>query len=407
MRILFYLHRYPAIGGIENVTTFLANAFAGLGHEIRIFSHFGVTDCAEGLNDAIGVARLDRGRVLRREIGTWKPDLVVYQDSYAPIEKMLFYPGMNVPVIVCEHNAPFFCYAEPNISGKWIRDFVERLAFPVVRQLKYLRDRARRRYLYSRCWRYVLLSDRYFGEFRAVARIGDSRKLRAVPNAVSASNRGETHKQNEILFVGAVGRRKGCDRLIEIWRQLAPKYQDWSLTVVGGGPLKDILEQEVKNKGIPRVSFEGWQADPGPYFDRAKIFCLPSKREGWPLVLCEAQSRGCVPIAYESYSAVRDIIDSGKNGVLVPAFDEHGLMHALEELMAAQDAWAKMSEAGRESATRNSPVIVLEHWRHLLGELRDSLGVERHGNLMANPTYQLKPVNGNPYGIPVEKKRKE
>lgn len=371
MKILFYLHRYPAIGGIENVTTFLANAFVGLGYEIRIFSHFGVADRPHNLDGAIGVVRLDQGGGLRQEIESWEPDLIIYQDSYAPIEKMLFYPGMSVPVIVCEHNSPFFCYTEPHVSGNRIRDLIERVAFPVVKQLKYLRDRGRRRCLYDKCWRYVLLSDRFFGEFRAVTRISDARKLRAIPNAVLTADCAVAKKRNEVLFVGAVNRRKGCDRLIEIWRQISTKFTDWELTIVGGGPLKDVLENEVNEEGIKRVNFEGWQADSDSYFARAKIFCFPSRREGWGLVLLEAQRKGCVPVAFDSYASVRDIIQDGQNGFLVPPFDEPAMIRAIETLMGNQSRLENFSLAGRRQANNYSPDNIISRWQGVLAELGD------------------------------------
>ena len=365
MKILFYLHRYPAIGGIENVTTFLANAFVGLGHEIRIFSHFGVTDRPLGLNEAVDVLRLDRGGKLRHEIENWKPDLIIYQDSYAPTEKMLFYPGMSVPVIVCEHSSPFFCYTEPHISGNRVRDLIERFAFPFVKQLKYLRDRVRRRYLYEKCWRYVLLSDRFFGEFRAVARMTETAKLRAIPNAAPVVVHDVSKKRNELLFVGAVSRDKGCDRLVEMWSRIAPEFPDWEMTIVGGGELKDELEDRAKRICIPRINFEGWQSDPSAYFARAKIFCFPSKREGWGLVLLEAQAYGCVPVAFESYSSVRDIITHEKNGLLVPAFDENAMVGELEALMRDNERLDALSELAHESVKRYLPLEVVVSWQKL------------------------------------------
>ena len=364
-RILFYLHRYPAIGGIENVTTFLANAFVGLGHEIRIFSHFGVMDRPQGLNEAVDIVRLDQGGKLRQEIESWKPDLIIYQDSYAPIEKMLFYPGMSVPVIVCEHSSPFFCYNEPHISGNRIRDLIERFAFPFVKQLKYLRDRVRRCYLYEKCWRYVLLSDRFFGEFRAVARMVETSKLRAIPNAAPVVAQEVSKKRNEVLFVGAVSRGKGCDRLVEIWSRIAPEFPDWELTIVGGGELKDELEDRAKRIGIPRINFEGWQADPSAYFARAKILCFPSRREGWPLVIAEAQAYACVPVAFESFSSIRDVITHEKNGLLISAFDEDAMVSELKALMRDNKRLDDLAEAALESIKRYLPREIVGAWQKL------------------------------------------
>ena len=42
MNILFYMHKYPSYGGIENVTTYLANYFVSKGHGVQIYSFVGV-----------------------------------------------------------------------------------------------------------------------------------------------------------------------------------------------------------------------------------------------------------------------------------------------------------------------------------------------------------------------------
>lgn len=62
---------------------------------------------------------------------------------------------------------------------------------------------------------------------------------------------------------------------------------------------------------MERVVFTGWQ-DPESFYRDASILCLTSDFEGWGMVLTEAMTFGAVPVAFNSYAAITDIIDDGK-----------------------------------------------------------------------------------------------
>lgn len=379
MKILFYLHRYPAIGGIEGVTTFLANSFANLQYDVRIVSHFGIESQENGLvsGKEISIKHLPSPRChcrknrhfLQSEIRAFRPDVIIFQDSYAPIESNLFPVRADVPVIVCEHNSPYAYYDEPNEQGNFLRGAIERWGFPFIKRLKYLRDRKRRYYLYNQCWKYVLLSNRFFGEFRAVARIGDSRKLTAIPNAApEAITVDFKDKVNEVLFVGAVTRRKGCDILLKVWQRVCHDHPNWKLTIVGDGHLRGVLEEEAKTETIPRVHFEGTRVNPVSYFRRAKIFAFPSRREGWGLVIAEALACGCVPIVFDSFSSVRDNVEDGVNGLLIQPLDVDEFASKLSMLMEDDELLQRMARAKLQSRSMCSQSEVMSQWMQLLLE---------------------------------------
>lgn len=379
MRIMFYLHRYPAIGGIERVTTFLANAFASRGEKVIVVSHFGFEgQDKNGLKAGIEYAKMPaiayysrRNRCyLQDKISEFNPDVIIFQDSYAPIGRNLFPLRSHVPVVVFEHNAPYCFHSCHKIAkDNILRNLCKKSIGGIIGELKYIRDRLRRRYLYCNSWRYCLLSERFFGEFKAVARINDARKLRAIPNSAPNKSNICTNKHNEIVFVGTINKRKGCDALLDTWSRVGKRHPDWKLTFVGDGPIREELEEAVSKKGIERVCFDGIQSDSMQYFRRAKIFAFPSRQEGWGLVLTEALSAGCVPIVFNSFSSLGDIIEDGTNGVVVPAFDAEQFERKLEELMLNQSALSKMAEAGPKICDKYSENRVLADWYSLFDEL--------------------------------------
>ena len=98
------------------------------------------------------------------------------------------------------------------------------------------------------------------------------------------------------------------------------KYEDWSLIIVGGGRQLDEMRQLAANLKLVNVKFEGFQ-DPKSYYERASIFCMTSSYEGFGIVLVEAMQYGVVPMAFNSYISVTDIIENGVMVFLIEPFD--------------------------------------------------------------------------------------
>lgn len=115
--------------------------------------------------------------------------------------------------------------------------------------------------------------------------------------------------------------QKRVYRVIDTWAELEAKFPDWKLTIVGDGCARKDIEKQVREYGLQRVSFEGFQ-EPKPYYECASILMLTSEYEGFPLVLAECMSFGVIPAVYNSYSAVGDIIADGKDGFVIPYHKE-------------------------------------------------------------------------------------
>ena len=120
--------------------------------------------------------------------------------------------------------------------------------------------------------------------------------------------------------------------------------------------------------GLPRVHFEGY-TDPLDYYDSSSIFCLTSSTEGFALVLVEAMSCGCVPIAFNSYACATDIIDDEKNGYLIEPFDINKYSQRLIELMDDENIRLKMSISAKEKSSIFSMHQILKEWEHLFTDV--------------------------------------
>lgn len=89
---------------------------------------------------------------------------------------------------------------------------------------------------------------------------------------------------------------------------------------------------------------------------------MTSSFEGWPLTIVEAMANGVVPIVMDSFAAVHDIIDNGKDGYITPNNDLYAYAEKLTQLMQNKNLRETISNAARQKTKNFSPEQVIEKW---------------------------------------------
>ena len=140
------------------------------------------------------------------------------------------------------------------------------------------------------------------------------------------------------------------------------------LRQVGDGEDLQYYKEYVANQGMMNVQFEG-QQDPFPYYQKASVFMMTSAFEGWPMTLMEGMQNGCVPIVFDSFKAVYDIIENGKDGIIVPDGKVDVYVDRLAHLMQNTEQREKMAHAGLESCQRFYQERITEIWLNLFEKL--------------------------------------
>lgn len=155
--------------------------------------------------------------------------------------------------------------------------------------------------------------------------------------------------------------------MIDAWRMICDKLPDWSLVIVGDGP--DGKRLKSLAKGLPRVSFEGYQS-PAEYYRRASALCLVSEYEGFPLCLIEAQSHGVVPISMDMCEGVRSVVGTdGTAGWLVPKGDVQAFADKMLEFAALdEDKKQQLRHQVVAKSLEYSPNIVIQKWIDLFNQ---------------------------------------
>jgi glycosyltransferase involved in cell wall biosynthesis len=153
------------------------------------------------------------------------------------------------------------------------------------------------------------------------------------PRAAAAPRPGAAMGPLHIVFLGQLGARKGAPQLIEALASLAGRG-DWAATMAGDGEVVQCRER-VKQLGLAdRIAIPGQLDAPAAaqLLGGADIFTLPSFAENLPMAILEACAAG-VPVVATPVGEIRDVIEDGRNGLLVEPGDVAGLAQALQRLL--------------------------------------------------------------------------
>lgn len=133
-----------------------------------------------------------------------------------------------------------------------------------------------------------------------------------------------------ILMACRLFGQKNISLAIRAVRQLSKKYPRLGLLIVGSGPLEGRLKKESEDIRV-NVAFESWSDDLVSYYKTADLFLLTSVYEGWARTVIEAMASG-TPIIMSDVGLAGEIVENGKNGIVVPVGDEAAVVAAIEDL---------------------------------------------------------------------------
>lgn len=380
---ILFLLKGLEIGGLEVVTAVLANKFVEKGHQVSVFSFLGGKhSIADRFDARIKLYQQDdysRSKEniakLRKVLVDDKIDIIINQWGlpYTPIKTARkAAKGLDVKIISVYHNAPSFNgrIQKLNIALMGCENLMKRLALRLMRfAFKKVTSRAMA-YNYRHSDLFLVLSPSYIEEFKRFTGVSDGRYLQVLTNPITVEHDGYEYafneKQKEIIYVGRLDFvQKRVYRVIDTWNYLEERFPDWRLTIVGDGEDRENLENHVKYLGLKRVSFEGFQK-PIDYYKRASILLLTSDFEGFPLVLAECMSFGVIPAVYDSYSAVCDIIDGDKDGIVLPyhkqGYDANEAAGMIANIMKDDGKREQMALAAIKKSKEYSVEKIYREW---------------------------------------------
>ncbi|MDZ7755200.1 glycosyltransferase [Rhodohalobacter sp.] len=158
-------------------------------------------------------------------------------------------------------------------------------------------------------------------------------------------------REKIILSVGRLVDTKHFDLLIRIFERV--QKQNWRLIIVGGDSQKQNemkrLRGLIKEKNLENsVELTGMVSNVDQYYRKSSIFAFTSSSEGFPNVVGEAMSAGLPIISFDCVAGPSDLIEDGKNGYLIPLFEENEYSKKLLTLMNDENLRKVMGEYSKQ-----------------------------------------------------------
>ena len=374
--ILFLLGTYPSYGGVEMVTTVLANQFIEDGHCVTIASF------SQPKND---FAELHLSRKCHL-LSLSYPVL-----SLKNIKKLSAYVrDRNVNVLINQWVVPFMvtlvwklalagtgCKVYSVHHGKPDTNrYIQELEIKINAGKNYLKvlrywvrevSRLCLAYCIRSSHQFIVLSPSFVPITKKYVRVAKDGKIISITNPITIDvPTEELPKEKEIIYVGRIEyNQKRTFRVIDIWKELEPKFPDWKLTVVGDGEDRTDLERRIEAYGLERVSVTGF-VNPISYYQRASLLLLTSEYEGFGLVIVEAMKFGVVPIVYNSYDTAEDLITDGYNGILIDKpYNIGAFTNVLRKLMDDKELLNRISRNARKISDCFNVNKVANEWYQL------------------------------------------
>jgi glycosyltransferase involved in cell wall biosynthesis len=314
-------------GGTERDMSGLANYYSSQGIKVDILLLFKL-ERFYSIDDRIAIYEPDSDRknmnkyvyafriipYIRKILKKTDSDVVFSFGEWFNPFVLLATRGLKYPVFVCDRMSPTLKFGIILDTAKRI---LYKRAGGIIAQTNYAADIIRKR--------------------------TNAKNVAVIPNPLNLMKYLVCEKKNYIVTLGRLSKEKGHIYLIQAFAKI--NKSDWTLHIIGDGPMRPELEDLVKKLKIEdKVIFHGHLKDFSLIFSESKIFVLPSLSEGFPNALIEAMSVPLACISSDCIAGPGDIISNNENGMLVKPANVEALAGALNKLIEDETLQNKLSD---------------------------------------------------------------
>lgn len=357
MRKLIFVTRNMKAGGAERVISQLANNYSRVGIQCTIVT-LDNEEVFYQLNSAVTVYAIGRRssnayvdkflkyKELRRYVNLNKPDIVLALPEEIGIFVIPALLGTKIPVVVSERNNPWVMpwKKETRLMRKLFYPFASGLIFQTEQAASFFPEKIRKKGIV----------------------LPNPLDLERIPKPWEGTRR------KEIVGAGRLDKQKNFTLLIKSFAKFYKNHPDYVLTIYGEGKLREELESFAASLLPEEVySFPGRTTELLELIKGAAMFVLSSDYEGMPNVVIEAMAMGMPVISTDCPSGgPAYLIQSGKNGLLVPVGDEDALIEAMCKIADSEELANYLGKNALEIRERLNSDIVVKKWREYLDECK-------------------------------------
>lgn len=180
-----------------------------------------------------------------------------------------------------------------------------------------------------------------------------------------------TLSSKRVISIGRYAYEKGNDLLLKAWSIVEKSCKDWTLDIYGMGnqtPYKELMKKlEIDET---RCHLHGSLTNVKDAYLNSAIFTLPSRFEGFGLVIIEAMACGVPVVAFDCENGPRNIVTNNQDGILVKPFDVDEYAASLLRLMRDDQLRAQIGNRAYESSKRYSIEDIAQQWKDLFDEIQ-------------------------------------
>jgi glycosyltransferase involved in cell wall biosynthesis len=196
--------------------------------------------------------------------------------------------------------------------------------------------------------------------------IKGAQKVQVIPNPVDhifcnlrepRAEKSAPKLKKKILYTGRIELRKGTLVLLKAMEHVIKEYEGVELIIAGGRHVS--ISQKMIDKALDSGGMREYvkllghveRSQTIALYNECDLFAVPSYYETFCISAAEAMACG-KPVIGTSGTALPELVDNGRTGLLVPAGDDRALAGALLRLLNNAELGRKMGEAGREKVLR-------------------------------------------------------
>lgn len=354
MKLLYITNGINGAGGLERVLSIKASSLAEIhGYEVSILSlnenyknpFYSFSEKIEMLSVSVSGNVFEYiksyKKLIQQIVTKVNPDIILVCDDGL---KAFFIPRIlekKIPIIYERHVSKLI---ELPLKANWIQKFKARLKWGLMD------------FLAKDFTAFVVLTKGNQKEWKHLQNL----HVIANPNTFETNLKADLSSK-KVICVGKISVQKGQDLLVNIWDKVVNEFPDWELHNYG-----TLDETFLRIENLPTNMFlHPPVKDIASKYLESSIYVLPSRYEGFGMVLIEAMSFGIPCIAFDCNYGPSDIVTNGEDGILVEAGEIDQFVEQLFLLLKNEELRNQLGIEAKENIKRFSQDEILKSWDQL------------------------------------------
>ena len=173
-----------------------------------------------------------------------------------------------------------------------------------------------------------------------------------------------TKKTNSIVYLSRLeNKHKNSFLVVKAWNEIAHKYPNWQLDILGDGAISNKMKNYVAEKKLTNVIFHGMITDIAPFLSKSKLSILTSNCEGLGMGILESICYKNAIVCTKSDGGITDLVKNNKSGFIVDRNDHKSFANSMEKLMNNEKLRIEFANESYKIASDFSDDEIVEQWK--------------------------------------------